>query len=392
MTPITIIHISDLHLSEELTNDSGLELPHRFGHNIPSFLALDGFLKSEQWDVLVISGDISRVGSPNSFIWARNWLESKLRIGNIELGLDALGDANRERRHVVIVPGNHDRFNGNMTQSSLDNYYDQFSPLIKAGTSTKFEIRGQTINFHLYDSSAENGTFAEGEIDSTCLNPKQFKPSELNVAVLHHHFIQPPSHERETKTEIINSSKVAEHFVGNRFDAVLFGHTHKSYIAYLSREILLGALSDKRKRRGLLRGIVRLLTRRNSDECLVSYKREATQSGRYPLLAYFLAYLYLRNRGQEVRGPVEFRSPREFHAYLDGFSGKDDLKGELERLMKDRMLISMAPSACQDEAKWKGLHKIQLARDANGGLHAEWDRYEFNGAHFTPVRRLQFPA
>ena len=90
MNTVTIIHISDLHISEQLIQsaDENLKLPHRYGHDFNAFLALDHFLNNEEWDILAISGDISRVGNNDSFIWARNWIEGTFKIDNYTIGLD----------------------------------------------------------------------------------------------------------------------------------------------------------------------------------------------------------------------------------------------------------------------------------------------------------------
>jgi len=58
------VHISDLHISEHLLRgaDQKSHIPHRYWHDVTAFLALDQFLKTSPWDLLLITGDVSRIG------------------------------------------------------------------------------------------------------------------------------------------------------------------------------------------------------------------------------------------------------------------------------------------------------------------------------------------
>ena len=82
MKPVRIIHISDLHISEHLFKgaDAQYKFPHRYGHSLPAFIALDTFLKNTEWDLLLITGDVSRIGNSSSFEYVRNWLENDFQL------------------------------------------------------------------------------------------------------------------------------------------------------------------------------------------------------------------------------------------------------------------------------------------------------------------------
>ncbi|WP_020404965.1 metallophosphoesterase family protein [Hahella ganghwensis] len=177
METIKIVHISDLHISEHLTRgaDSHFKWPHRYGHNMQAFLALDGFLKKKDWDLLVITGDVSRIGNSESFEYVRNWLENEINIGAHSVGLNLSKD---ENRRYIIIPGNHDRFNGAKVQGSLEKYNHEF-PVVRSGTTESLFVSDVRVNIHLYDSTQDNHSFAYGFIDQKNLTPKNCAPEDL---------------------------------------------------------------------------------------------------------------------------------------------------------------------------------------------------------------------
>lgn len=384
MQPITLVHISDLHLSEHLLRDpdARFKLPHRYGHDVQAFLALDSYLRNSSWDVLIITGDVSRIGNAESFEWMRNWLENEIVFGDVRVGLNLSKSSDQ---HYVIIPGNHDRFNGGLTQGSLDRYHHEFQP-IRSGEMVTKTIRGQTVNFHLFDSTVQKGGFAYGEIADKALVTKRMTDAEIDVALLHHHFLQPPKHQRELATELRNSATVAAYMLNSGFDCICFGHTHKGYIGMPSVEILSGLLNDRRARGRFWRRLVpRFVLAAQDGECLVSYRRESAQDGKLPTLEKYFDYLYLRQKGFEVRGPREFASIKAFYAQMNGIETQKRMRDELIRARQRRVLISLAPSACQAEARWKGFHTLVFDRAATPAIPVAWRRHEFDGASFVEL-------
>ena len=303
MDKIKIIHISDLHISEHLTRGASKQykLPARYGHDIQVFLALDKFLKETQWDILLITGDLTRIGNSESFESIRNWLENQISIGSYTLGLNL---SKSETRSYFVIPGNHDRFNGELTQNSLDKYHHEFLP-ITSGDVKSLYVGKNKVNIHLYDSTQNNNSFAYGYIDEKSLIPPTCPEGELNLALLHHHFIQPPKHERTASTELINSADVAAYFLNGGFDGVLFGHTHQSYIGNPSIKALSGILKDKRTIGRLWRRILpKYILRKLEGNCLVSYKRESAQNGQLPTLESYFDYLIIKKHNKKIKGPT----------------------------------------------------------------------------------------
>ncbi len=381
---VRMVHISDLHISEHLLRGPNKDprIPHRYGHNVNAFLALDQFLKDSEWDLLLITGDISRVGNIESFEWIRNWLENEILFGETHLGLNLSKSATRK---YLVIPGNHDRFNGNLKQGSLDRYHQEF-PVVRSGSVKTIQVKSDTVNVHFFDSTTEDGGFALGYIDQRSLVPKSLRDDQIDIALLHHHFLQPPKHPREISTELTNSAEVATYMLNAGFDAIFFGHTHKGYIGRPSIKILSGLLNDRRKcprfwTRWTPKLLLQLL-RKGDEECLVSYKRETAQNGQLPTLASYFDYLYLCQKGFNLLGPSLFDNIRGFYAQMKVAAAEKSMSAELAKVKKKRILISLAPSACQAEAEWNGLHVVEISKSPLSGFAFEWDRYEYDGAEF----------
>lgn len=379
---LKIVHISDLHISEHILRNPNTEskLPHRYGHNIAAFLDLDRFLRETDWDLLLITGDISRIGSKESFESVRNWLENELVFGSTRIGLN-LSKSNS--RHYFIVPGNHDRFNGKLKQNSIENYSQEFGAIVPGEVKTIL-VKGEIVNIHLFDSTVNNRSFAYGMIEQKCLVKKKLQDHHIDFALLHHHFLQPPKQPREISTELTNSAEVAAYMLNAGFDGIFFGHTHKGYIGRPSVEILSGLLNDQRKTpRFWTRLVPKYLLRRKDEDGLVSYPRETAKNGQLPMLSTYFDYLYLRQKGYDLVGPASFDSIREFYNQMQSVTSTGAMAQELEAAKKKCVLISLAPSACQAEARWNGFHLVNIDRDQNGTIQIKWDRYEFKNGEFS---------
>ena len=383
---LRIVHISDLHISEHILRGPSTEakLPHRYGHDVAAFLALDRFLRETEWDLLLITGDVSRIGSKESFESARTWFENEIVFGATRVGLNL---SKSETRRYAIIPGNHDRFNGDLRQNSLDNYHQEFD-VIRPGEVKTLNLKNEVVNLHLFDSSSDNDSFAYGTIEQRCLVPKQLQEQHVDLALLHHHFLQPPKHPREINTELTNSAEVATYMLNTGFDGIFFGHTHKGYIGRPSVEILSGLLNDRRKiPRFWTRLIPKFILRRQEHDSLVAYRREAARNGQLPKLSAYFDYLYLKQKGHDLASPASFDSIRGFYDQMQSAASEDTMAQELRLAKQKRVLISLAPSACQAEAQWNGFHIVDISRDLAGSIQMEWDRYEFSGAAISKKLR-----
>lgn len=380
MDSIKIVHISDLHISEHILRDpsQSFKFPHRYGHDVQAFLSLDSYLKENEWDLLVITGDITRIGNVESFENVRNWLEGQLLLGGHKIGLRL---TEIEGKDYVLIPGNHDRFNGKVTQGALDNYHSQFNP-VRSGSNISFFFRDHRVNVHLYDSTEANGTFAYGYLSPSDMVSKKLDDN-INIALLHHHFIQPPEHTREVATELTNSADVSAYFINAQFDGVFFGHTHQGYIGNPQLITLKSVLPDKRKKNRLWsRFAPKFLLRKMDGDCLVSYKRDKAKNGQLPTLESYFTYLYMQKNNVAVSAPSSFDNIKDFYTHIDSMAESGDFKTALKKLGDKHMLISLAPSACQEEAKHKGFHEVTFTRNQNGKYIPSWRELKYNGNSF----------
>jgi len=385
---VRIVHVSDLHISEHLFDepDKDLKLPHRYGHNVTAFLALDTALRKLEWDALVLSGDVSRIGFRNSFFLVRNWIENTLFYGGRQLGLETRASG----KPYVIVPGNHDRFNEQLRQDTLDNYFMEF-PRFQSGDVVQHQLKGRMFNFHLFDSTSGDGGFALGKLEQREMVPKVLKDDEIDIAVLHHHVVQPPRHAREPDTEIINSKEVLAYFLSCGFDAILFGHTHNFYGEIFPAGLVSAKMKDRRGKRSIFRRFVpKFLVRRWApNDWAVSYPRERTADGRYPSFSSYLEYLYLRDvQGLELKRVGEFASVRTFYRYVA--QQGSPLRAQLDSLKRKRVAVSMAPSACQSEEPENGFMLLEFHFSGTALQKIGFEVHAFDGNLFGRRSRRMF--
>jgi hypothetical protein len=380
METITIAHVTDLHISESLLQPNpSIKWPHRYGHDIDALFQLDAQLKKTKWDILVVSGDVSRVGSPDSFVLAKLWIEKEVDVGNHTLGLDL------KKRGIpyVIVPGNHDRFNDRLEQDVLESYYDHFRH-IKADEVDTFHINGIDVNFHLYDSSDRNGGFAGGMLDATDMVPKSCAWPALNIAVMHHHLFRPPGY-TQAFGDLVNSHDALAYVAACGFDAILVGHTHIHYADAFSVGAL-GAISGDRRRGGrLARKVLSFIGRQDA----IWPQIPSCRDGKRPTLSAFAEYLYIRD---SLRRPIpavsSFTSLSSFYNALR--DEKTDFRDRVEHIRKRKILMSMAPSGCQAEALMKGFHLIRFELSNGTPIRASVEHHEYDPSGYT-TRVRHFP-
>jgi|WetSurSiteA1Bulk_404760.scaffolds.fasta_scaffold00064_6 3',5'-cyclic AMP phosphodiesterase CpdA len=383
MEPIKVIHISDLHISDDLSHgDKWYDIPGRHGHNVKAFLALDAFLKTTEWDLLLITGDVSRIGESDSFVWVKDWLEGNYTIGNFTVGLNL---SKSTVRKYLIVPGNHDRFGGNIWQGSLNLYNKEF-PEVKAGSVESLTIRGCKVNIHLFDSTTSDGGFAGGKIEQNALVPKALKDTEIDIALLHHPFLHLPEHPRETAKDLKNSADVAAYMLYTGFDAIFFGHTHKRYIEQKSVKKLSRCLPDKRQQSSsdLRRApkVILQMMENNTKIVNVPYRRTATKKGQLPTRKSYFDYLFFLMQGYELDDPSNYQYIREFYDQINNVPSDIRIQDMVNRAKQKEILISLAPSACQAKNTYCGFNIVTFRGFSNGQLDTSWNLVDFNGSNF----------
>src|SRR5678815_3126756 len=186
---VRVAHISDIHFGDSVVpRDADSSIPGRKPHDIKIFTALTHALRYEtDFDLLVLSGDLSQQGHASSFHYIHNWLaQSFIGPDGLRLGLDL------ESRGIefIVVPGNHDRFGGTRLGPQREDhaFEDQFSP---RATTVQLHVKGIDVVVHSIDSSDSEGGFAGGYVRPTSCShfPPATRHRRLDLAVLHHHLI-----------------------------------------------------------------------------------------------------------------------------------------------------------------------------------------------------------
>ncbi len=377
MQKVVIVHLSDIHFSERDFWKGQIETkhgPHRNGHDPAILIALDKKLKSLTFDKIVISGDLTRIGHVDSFGYLKNWLFGNIKAPNgNEIGLNLNED------NCIVVPGNHDCFNGNAVQSSLENY-EKFFPKISGKRIVKTQVNGIDINFHLYDSTYTKGLFAKGYIEPIDFLRGKSEDETLDIVVVHHHIIQPPKHKRQKSLELINVDEFLGFLLAENVNAVLFGHTHKRMFETISANILKGQVTDSRKHSRWLRN---MLPRHwfSPEMHSLSYNREPALSGRYPSFDMYFEYLYLKNiLNEPVMRPGKFKEPHHFYKHIESF--RSDYAEKITELRKKKIAFSMSPSPCYSGEHKNGFHLLTFQKTGLE-LRYDCDYYEWNKNDFV---------
>lgn len=355
LTSIKILHISDIHMSETLIKKSD-SFKNLNGHVLEILESLTKAINKLDFDFLVISGDISRVGGEDSFLLAKDWIEGEILTGGSSIGLNTV----KKGIEYITVPGNHDRYTKIAIQENLKVYSKYFGKVEK-GHVKSYKKDDIIINFHLYDSTMK-GTPANGEIDCKDRVNKTLIDGELNISVLHHHIIQPPHHKRNKTLELIDTRRDAGYLLNCGFDAILFGHTHKSHFDYIPYNLVIKLLPTKKGTKRLINN--KLLKYLINETSTVSYDRKKSKNGQYPTFLRYFQYLYIKNiKLCDVRGPETFKTIHQFYVEIDKFLNSDNYGKEINEILKKKVLISMAPTACQVDSDEHGFHTIEFIFD-----------------------------
>jgi 3',5'-cyclic AMP phosphodiesterase CpdA len=242
---VRVVHLTDIHFSESdfwRGSYDAIYLPHRHGHDPTALIALDKALKELKYDLLILSGDLSRAGHLDSFSYVKSWLYGSLSIpGGGTIGLNIKPAENR----CFVVPGNHDCFNENLTQHSLSNYH-RFFPDIHRYSLEHTRVGNIDVNVHLYDSTYSDGGFARGFIEPSSMRAWDSEERVLDLVVVHHHLAKRPEHKRNRALELINVGEFMSFLLSRHVNGVFFGHTHESFFEKISAEFLQSQMKDTR--------------------------------------------------------------------------------------------------------------------------------------------------
>lgn len=363
MKKVKIAHITDLHLTGNLKGETDaadvLNKNWPFnkgaGHSYELLLNLTEALNSINFDLLLITGDITKKGGDESFKFAHTWLEKAHSNGMSNfVGLD-LGVSSDK---YVIVPGNHDYYNKVSLQSNSESYQKYFG-VIDSDTTFRKVINGVVVNVHLYDSTKVN-KIAIGEIKDEHKIDKNLKNDELDIAMLHHHIALPPNVKNDWMIELSNMKENTNYLLSQGFNSIIFGHTHNYLQEFISNEVIMRNFPDKRSYKRDMKNIrlSNLIMSCNS----VSYKRE-NANGQYPTFGAYMEYIYIKaNIDDSIKGPSKFKNIGKFYEELEKYK-REIGNIDLSKIFERKLHISMAESACKKYEKSNGFNVFEYNYD-----------------------------
>ncbi len=265
----TLAHISDLHFSHGAYRGGSHQ------HSIPRLQGIQNILSQVSLDRLIVSGDITNGGDPDSLLRARDWLFDSFSIG----GGESAG-LKMPTTSVALVPGNHDAYNlpsdtasyRGYWQKSLEHYNEVFQDhQFRDPNSCRYdwlEKNGRAL-FVVYADTSFVGDpelekksakythlltripkIARGRLrkeqselifewfhlgvtgkllypgESSKYIPRELFANSFKILVAHHYLFEPKGRKIERLLELEDTHSVFVDIASADFDVYLCGHKH----------------------------------------------------------------------------------------------------------------------------------------------------------------------
>lgn len=188
--PVTLLQLSDSHLSKDP------QARYRGQLADANLASLRDAIRNLSPGVIVLSGDVSEDGSPESY-----W-----RMGGFVRDLAP---------RIAWIPGNHDE------RPVMAEVFDELG--FEAGP--RFEVGGWQVV--LLDSAWPNRP--EGEMDEERLAPVDHMDDQRPALVFVHHQPLPVGSPWIDKYPLVEPGRLWEKLAGKPVKAVAFGHVHQIY-------------------------------------------------------------------------------------------------------------------------------------------------------------------
>jgi 3',5'-cyclic AMP phosphodiesterase CpdA len=336
MKEIKIVHLSDIHI------DKPIGINSQTTYSLHAMSRIENMLKTLEFDCLVVSGDLTMDGNRENCINTLGWLKSKIHISETKsFGLDL------EKRNIpfIVVPGNHDLYNSSSNKSYFNETFDKNQKKI-----ISIEKKGVKINFHLYDSCKKKSLY-KGYIEKEDRISKQFNKNELNICVLHHYIIQPPQTRRERSYELEDIRNTTSYLLSSNFNAILFGHLHKSFTELISNKLIIKMIPENRGKKRALRKLKESILLDKLGFSLnnhpLAYKRTSTKSNEFPSFERYFQYLYIKEqKGNTLKNISDYKNLKSLLEDLDRIISYKDFNFEINNLLSQKVLVSMVPTCC----------------------------------------------
>lgn len=269
--PIRIAHLSDIHFYESSSGNT-----NRYRHSPACLRQIEARLKSEDLDLLVVTGDITNTGDRTSLEHARQWIEDKTPVDGDYCGLEA------KQRDIpfIVIPGNHDAWNAPKHgpllwrwQKSVKNFnkvfFEQFSRTndfvdyrwIEKGNTRVFVVYVDSCflgddKMEAWQGSLKLGSVARGKFarnqseeimrlydkgihgDLTDSQGGRIPAGDFlgsfKILAMHHYLFEPTSFKRSPLLRMKDKKAVFQNLAMCDFDVIICGHKHISDVYPLS--------------------------------------------------------------------------------------------------------------------------------------------------------------
>ncbi len=210
----TVLHVSDLHFGEPA---------------VPAQVdAIEEYIEERDFDVVVISGDLSQRARPGEFQRARAFIR----------------DADKVSR-TIVVPGNHDvkwwraPLGVGSRGTRYTNYENYISPELEpvlrvpgvtfVGLNTAHGVMPYTLTWNVRDIGVV-GALSRSQIDRARAEFDSSPPDDIRAIVMHHN---PMRGELSQRHGLVNTKRVLGAFAQLGVDLVMCGHDHQEAIHYV---------------------------------------------------------------------------------------------------------------------------------------------------------------
>jgi 3',5'-cyclic AMP phosphodiesterase CpdA len=229
------MHISDPHFhrlpgdprryaSKRLFGALNLVLRRRFAHPSARARRLVERLQALGWSHLLITGDLTQLGTAGEFALAREVLAPLLQRG---------------AGQVTVIPGNHDRYTPDaLRRRDFERHFGEF-----AGEGDPF-TRQLTERWWMvaWDSAAPAGLFsAAGRVRPETLRATEAwlaaLPAGARVIVANHYpLFFPPPHRYKASHDLANQEEVRGWLLRQPVQLYLHGHVHHNWLLTVEGE------------------------------------------------------------------------------------------------------------------------------------------------------------
>lgn len=206
-----IFHFSDIHVGGEKD----------FNENI--LLELIKKINSEDFDVAVLTGDLTHSGKENEFKKAKKFL-SKIKIP------------------LIVFPGNHDARSGGI--HLFEKYIGHINGIREIKDSVIVYVNSAV-------SDSNKGRIGRVKFDMIRKAFNEYSEKKIKILALHHHILPIPWAGRE-RNVLFNAGDILDLIKRADVDLVLLGHRHFPNVYNMGKTVFVnaGTASSKKRRYG----------------------------------------------------------------------------------------------------------------------------------------------